>query len=81
MHAMYGLSQPSYNPLMLEDEEETSGNTCDSTCQKLIGIAFVIVGEFFHGVQFVYEQKYIVAYDIHPLKAVGYEGCNFLTLM
>lgn len=24
--------------------------------------------------QFVYEQKYIVAYDIHPLKAVGYEG-------
>ena len=45
-----------------------------STCQKLVGIAFVLVGEFFHGCQFVYEEKYVVAYDLHPLKVVGYEG-------
>ena len=44
MSAMYGLNQPYYTPLTLE-EEEASGQSCDSTCQKLIGIAFVIVGE------------------------------------
>ena len=57
------------------EEEDTS--TCDSTCQKLVGIAFVLVGEFFHGCQFVYEEKYVVAYDLHPLKVVGYEGDNY----
>jgi len=55
-------------------EEEDTSSSCDSTCQKLVGIAFVLVGEFFHGCQFVYEEKYVVAYDLHPLKVVGYEG-------
>ena len=60
--------------------DDDSSSSCDSTCQKLVGIAFVLVGEFFHGCQFVYEEKYVVAYDLHPLKVVGYEGdsdnCN-----
>ena len=30
--------------------------------------------QFFHGLQFVYEQKYMMKYDLHPLKVVGYEG-------
>ena len=37
----------------------------------------MLVGEFFHGCQFVYEEKYVVAYDLHPLKVVGYEGDNY----
>ena len=58
-------------------EEEDTGSTCDSTCQKLVGIAFVLIGEFFHGCQFVYEEKYVIAYDLHPLKVVGYEGVKY----
>ena len=30
--------------------------------------------QFFHGCQFVYEEKYVIKYDLHPLKVVGYEG-------
>jgi len=71
------VSQLMYNykdySVRAVDGESTS-ESCDSTCQKLVGIAFVLVGEFFHGCQFVYEEKYVVAYDLHPLKVVGYEG-------
>ena len=74
------------NLILLKDysvrafEEEDTSSSCDSTCQKLVGIAFVLVGEFFHGCQFVYEEKYVVAYDLHPLKVVGYEGNNYYAL-
>ena len=30
--------------------------------------------QFFHGVQFVYESKYLTKYNIPPLKVVGLEG-------
>jgi len=53
-----------------EEEEET----LSQATSILIGIAFVIVGEFFHGCQFVYEEKFVVEYDLHPLKVVGIEG-------
>ena len=37
--------------------------------------------QFFHGLQFVYEQKYRNKSALHPLKVVGYEGmCGVLTL-
>lgn len=46
-----------------------------------IGIALVLVGEFFHGLQFVYEEKFITKYNLAPLKVVGIEGiCGVLTL-
>merc|ERR1711973_703207 len=45
-----------------EEEEET----LSQATSILIGIAFVVVGEFFHGCQF--------EYDLHPLKVVGIEG-------
>jgi len=46
-----------------------------------IGILLVLVGEFFHGAQFVYEEKYITKYKLAPLKVVGIEGvCGVLTL-
>jgi len=53
-----------------EEEEET----LSQATSILIGIAFVVVGEFFHGCQFVYEEKFVVEYDLHPLKVVGIEG-------
>ena len=74
-------------------EDDEAAESCNRTCQQLIGIAFVLVGEvavfsraslltslnliplqFFHGCQFVYEEKYVIKYDLHPLKVVGYEG-------
>jgi len=64
-----------------EETEEDSGSSCGNTCLKGIGIGMVLVGEFFHGLQFVYEQKYMNKYDLHPLKVVGFEGmCGVLTL-
>merc|ERR1719244_1230388 len=46
----------------------------DKPAEFFIGIAFVLVGEFFHGCQFVYEEKFVTQYDLHPLKVVGIEG-------
>jgi len=47
-----------------------------------VGMAFVVVGEFFHGLQFVYEEKYLTKYNLPPLMCVGYEGINgVITLM
>jgi len=58
----------------VEDEDEG----IDAT--YVIGIALVLIGEFFHGCQFVYEEKFITKYDLSPLKAVGLEGINgFIT--
>ena len=36
--------------------------------------------QFFHGCQFVYEEKYVIKYDLHPLKVVGYEGDTTLSV-
>ena len=33
--------------------------------------------QFFHGVQFVYEAKYLTKYNIPPLKVVGLEGKSY----
>jgi len=41
-----------------------------------VGMALVVVGEFFHGLQFVYEEKYLTKYNLPPLMCVGYEGIN-----
>jgi len=54
-----------------EDSEEMS-----AAVKLLVGIALVIVAEFFHGVQFVYESKYLTKYNLPPLKVVGLEGIN-----
>ena len=32
------------------------------------------LSQFFHGVQFVYEAKYLTKYNLPPLKVVGLEG-------
>jgi len=48
----------------------------------IVGILLVLVGEFFHGCQFVYEEKYLTKYKLSPLKCVGLEGLNgVITLM
>jgi len=48
----------------------------------IIGIFLVLVGEFFHGAQFVYEEKYLKKYNLPPLMCVGLEGINgVLTLL
>ena len=39
-------------------------------CAKAQNISF----QFFHGVQFVYEAKYLTKYNIPPMKVVGLEG-------
>lgn len=67
------MPTPTPNP---EEEEGLS-----KALAYPIGIALVLVGEFFHGLQFVYEEKFITKYNLAPLKVVGIEGiCGVLTL-
>jgi len=58
------------------DAYEEESDEMSAAVRLLVGIALVIVGEFFHGVQFVYEAKYLTKYNIPPLKVVGLEGIN-----
>jgi len=69
----YWGSHMSFPELYAEEEDESS---CGKTCLTFIGAGMTIVGEFFHGLQFVYEQKYMNKYDLHPLKVVGFEGIS-----
>lgn len=72
-----GTTLSGQSTTMSPDDEEASSEALN----KIIGIALVLVGEFFHGCQFVYEEKFITKYNLPPLKAVGIEGiCGFLTL-
>jgi len=57
------------------DDGLAEGSSNDSS-QMLIGILIVLVGEFFHGCQFVYEEKFLGKYNLPPLKCVGLEGIN-----
>jgi len=78
-HLNLTASDPNifFLPYAEGDEEESSSEGLN----KVIGIALVLLGEFFHGCQFVYEEKFITKYNLPPLKAVGIEGINgFLTL-
>ena len=38
------------------------------------GSFLLFLSQFFHGVQFVYEAKYLTKYNLPPLKVVGLEG-------
>ena len=40
-----------------------------------------MISQFFHGVQFVYEAKYLTKYNIPPLKVVGLEGKSYKILL
>jgi len=63
------------------DSSNDSDDSGESDSNYAIGIALVLIGEFFHGCQFVYEEKFITKYKLPPLKVVGIEGvCGFLTL-
>jgi len=66
-----GTTNPSVSPISTTPAPESSKGM-----DTLIGIALVLVGEFFHGVQFVYEEKYLTKYRVPPLKVVGLEGIN-----
>jgi len=47
----------------------------------IIGYLLIVVGEFLHGCQFVYEEKFVVKYNLAPLKIVGWEGIfGFITM-
>jgi len=66
-------------PLIQLDTDEPEGL---STGEEFgYGVTLVLVGEFFHALQFVYEEKFITKYRLAPLKVVGIEGvCGALTL-
>lgn len=69
-----------YGPLMLGD---TLGGEADdhTSTQILIGDILIICAQVIVATQMVYEEKFISKYNVHPLKAVGWEGTfGFLTL-
>jgi len=61
--------------------EPTEPATIDEGIIVPIGYVLIIAGEFLHGAQFVYEEKYLVKYNLPPLKVVGWEGIfGFITM-
>jgi len=70
------------NPLDPEPEDTSDLEEFINEYGLYIGMVLVVVGEFFHGVQFVYEEKFLTKYKLPPLMCVGYEGINgVLTLL
>jgi len=58
-----------------------NGNGNGNDCQEAMGIIFTIGAQFFAGCAYIYREKFIRKYDIHPLKAAGLEGAfGVLTL-
>jgi len=78
-HEGDNFTLPEDLPLIALETDEPDGLTRGE--EFGYGIALVLVGEFFHAVQFVYEEKFITKYRLAPLKVVGIEGvCGALTL-
>jgi len=74
----WNTSVTTVNPIT---DAPTEAPTLDESLLKPIGYVLIIVGEFFHGLQFVYEEKFLVKYNIPPLKVVGWEGIfGFITM-
>jgi len=68
-----------YNGTYEPEPEDSDSLSVDTN--YIIGVLMVIVGEFFHGCQFVYEEKFVTKYNLPPMKVVGIEGiCGVLTL-
>ena len=47
---------------------------CINQYSRQGGNFLLFLSQFFHGVQFVYEAKYLTKYNLPPLKVVGLEG-------
>jgi len=79
----YGCLEKMHNFTFtaIDKGDEENNSEGGSSTDKVIGILLVLVGEFGHGLQAVYEEKFITKYNLAPLKVVGLEGINgFLTL-
>jgi len=64
-----------------EVPESTQTPIFDQNIQTPVGYALIIFGEFLHGLQFVYEEKFLVKYNLPPMKVVGWEGIfGFITM-
>ena len=48
--------------------------SCINQYSRQRGSFLLFLSQFFHGVQFVYEAKYLTKYNLPPLKVVGLEG-------
>jgi len=66
-----------YGPMMLGKVSEDK----HSSQEILIGDILIVCAQIIVASQMVYEEKFISKYNVHPLKAVGWEGTfGFLTL-
>lgn len=66
-----------YSPIMLGQVAEDN----HSSSEILLGDILIVCAQVIVATQMVYEEKFISKYNVHPLKAVGWEGTfGFLTL-
>jgi len=63
-----GFSSVIYAPKISEECPDSIKNN------SIFGILLVIISQLFSALQYIIEEKLMKKYDVHPLKAVGWEG-------
>jgi len=66
----FGSGPCNYTLLTPENDEGSDGFTMD----MLVGDLIILCAQVVAACQFVYEEKYVIKYNQHPLKVVGSEG-------
>ena len=77
-HQLFGLSQILLGLLIIGISSLTSSS--ESSKNPGLGIALIVLSQFFSGGKYIIEQYLFKIYQIHPLKAVGLEGVSGLGL-
>ena len=65
---IFGLFLVGLNSLIFKDD-----NT-DVAKNPLVGIILMCISQFFSSTEYVFQEKFIKHYDVHPFQLVGFEG-------
>lgn len=65
---IFGLSLVGLNSLIFKDD-----NT-DVAKDPLVGIILMSTSQFFSSTEYVFQEKFIKHYEVHPFQLVGFEG-------
>ena len=76
---IFGLFLVGLNSLIFKDD-----NT-DVAKNPLVGIILMCTSQFFSSTEYVFQEKFIKHYDVHPFQLVGFEGlwgaCMYAVLL
>ena len=65
---IFGLFLVGLNSLIFKDENKGTAK------DPLIGLILMTTSQFFSSTEYVFQEKFIKQYDVHPFQLVGFEG-------